>query len=217
MDKLLPVSDLTLRQFELRWRETGAVEDEVTYLQERIRARATDTKGLTVAARLGNEAARRILGEKAPEAIEPFADLLANRDLPWDDPNFAVRAVLAPGGDLVERWEAAWPESKRARKAFEEARAICRTQNKSRAAERRKAIETWRKKPDEGGDVTFQELRRAFLEMLDVACMFVLEEQEVSPFEAVQRIFWAVGKETVNQSIRTDLSSWALGYADPLA
>lgn len=219
MGKIRPVSDLTLRQFELKWRETGAVEDEVTYLQELRRAKRVDKAGLKLAAQLGSQAARLLLKDEAPEAVEPWADLMGGRELPWDDPPFAIRAALAAGPALVSSWEEIWPDSRRAKRALDEARALCRSKHAAKAQERKAGIEAWRaqieRKTD--ADPKFVELTRALLEVLEAACRFALEDAEVSAWEAVQRAFWVLGKDTVEGAIKQDLIDWALGYRDPLA
>jgi hypothetical protein len=56
------VSDKRLRELERRWKETGTVEDEATYLQERVRAGELTQEELDLAAYSGNPAALRLAG-----------------------------------------------------------------------------------------------------------------------------------------------------------
>ena len=57
--------------------------------------------------------------------------------------------------------------------------------------------------------------RDATIEALELACRFVLEEKP-NPWQAVQRSFWVLGKETVTRTLQTELVGWALGRSDPL-
>lgn len=62
--------DERLRELERRWSESGALEDEVKLLRERVRLGLVDARGLEFAAYLDHSAARRLLGEDAPAPIE---------------------------------------------------------------------------------------------------------------------------------------------------
>lgn len=55
------MSDARLREAERRWRETGAVADEATWLRERVRAGALDDARLRLAAYVGHPASRSAL------------------------------------------------------------------------------------------------------------------------------------------------------------
>jgi hypothetical protein len=62
------MSDERLRMLERRWKETGAVEDEAAYLQERLRTGDLARDKLELAAYLGYPGARAALGGEAPPA-----------------------------------------------------------------------------------------------------------------------------------------------------
>lgn len=209
---------MQLRMLEMRWRETGAPEDEAAYLEERLRKKQLTKKQLELAALLGNGGARVVLGADAPEPVEdPLFDIMGAKRLPWDDPEFAMRAVLAPARLLVGAWEEKWPDSKRASKSLREAVDLCRSKDAEHAKKRLRQTEAWKAEKHQPGpgEVKRHELQVALIEALELACRIVLEEKP-SPWQAIQRAFWVLGKATVTNTLRAELSGWALGYSDPL-
>ncbi len=210
---------MQLRMLEMRWRETGSPADEAAFLEERMRHKQVTRKQLELAALLGNPGARVVLGSDAPEPVEdPLFDIMGAKRLPWDDPQFAIRATLAPARLLVGAWEEKWPDSKRARKSVLEAIDLCRTNNEARAKERLLQTIAWKcEKHQPGpGEVKRHELRVALIEALEFACRVVLKENP-SPWQPIQRAFWVLGKETVTNTLKRELTNWALGYSDPLS
>jgi hypothetical protein len=62
------VTESKLRELERRWKHSGALEDEVVYLRERVRAGLLDGERLELALRFGSEAAGEVLG-RAPARL----------------------------------------------------------------------------------------------------------------------------------------------------
>lgn len=69
------MSDERLRELERTWRRTGSVDDEVAFLQERVRTGALGERDVRLAAWLGHPAAERLAGRGAafvvPEQASP--------------------------------------------------------------------------------------------------------------------------------------------------
>lgn len=87
------MSDRGLRGIERRWQRTGAVEDEASYLGERIRAGELSTRALVRAALLGSPAARLITDDFNESELE---------DLSQEDMNEVFRLVFG-GIEIPER------------------------------------------------------------------------------------------------------------------
>jgi hypothetical protein len=88
------MADLELRAAERRYRASGTVADEATWLRARVRSGELSPARLTVAALAGRSAARLVLGDAAPPGPTPAT---------WRDPR-AVRgwaAHLAAAGPDV--------------------------------------------------------------------------------------------------------------------
>lgn len=65
------MSDEQRRELERRWKETGDAADEAALLGERLRVGGLTTDRLSIAAALGHEAARQVLGSEAPPRTDP--------------------------------------------------------------------------------------------------------------------------------------------------
>lgn len=98
------MSDTDLRELERRFRATGAVEDEATWLRGRLKAGGLSQQSLDLAAYLGHEGARAALGASAPL---PHRDLHKLATTLTRDPPLALRAALAIGARLLEEQHAA--------------------------------------------------------------------------------------------------------------
>ena len=95
------MSDSKLRELERRWREKGSVEDEITYLRERLRVGELTRERLELAAYCGHEGAKRALldqgtaahieGELAKDSLRTVTHKLARLG----------RQVLAVAGNAV--------------------------------------------------------------------------------------------------------------------
>ena len=64
------MSDERLRELERRFKETGTIEDEATWLLERVRAGELVRDKLRVAADLGHQASQLTLSDQGPESID---------------------------------------------------------------------------------------------------------------------------------------------------
>jgi len=64
------MADKCIRQQELRWKESGSVEDEAAYMFKRLKAGALTREQLKFAVHLGNEAARAVVAPDEPEPQE---------------------------------------------------------------------------------------------------------------------------------------------------
>ena len=62
------MTEARLRELERRWKQSGALDDEVAYLYERVRAGLVDDAQLDVARRFGSQAAARVLGQPVPRS-----------------------------------------------------------------------------------------------------------------------------------------------------
>src|SRR5581483_5364002 len=95
------MSDTELRALERRWRETGALEDEVALLQARRRSGELTTERLELAAYLGSAAAPRILGREPTPPPANLANEIKGLDR-WGIP-VAVRAAVAIARGAMRR------------------------------------------------------------------------------------------------------------------
>ena len=75
------MSDKRLRERERRFKETGAVEDEGSYLLERIRAGAATRRGIELAATLGDPGARAAIPEAPFSAEDTFSEDIFSEDM----------------------------------------------------------------------------------------------------------------------------------------
>lgn len=100
------MSDTRLRELERRWRETGAVEDEASFLVERVRSGEVTRERIELSAYCGYEAALRIVPEArhfAPSATF-FLPMHLFNQLRQDVAcrcAIAVGRVLAPLADRI--------------------------------------------------------------------------------------------------------------------
>lgn len=111
------MTDAKLRELERRWRETGAVEDETAYLQERVRAGTLDDHRLALAATMGCAGARRVLGLPDHEALEDPQEI-AKRLSRWGK-EALVRTAFAFARQVLPLWNAAHCDDLRPRQALE--------------------------------------------------------------------------------------------------
>lgn len=97
------MSDARLRELERRWRESGAVDDEATYLLERVRVGLLNPAALAEAARLGHDAAERA---GPTERATTLTNFLASQPPP--SRQAAQRACVAAARVLTQsdRWDA---------------------------------------------------------------------------------------------------------------
>lgn len=86
------MSDERLRELQRRWRETGSVEVEALYLQERVRSGGLRKDRLLLAAYSGHEGARLAADGEAPPTIHSIRDF--GRLFDWGM-DVAVRAATA--------------------------------------------------------------------------------------------------------------------------
>jgi hypothetical protein len=69
------VSDTRLRDLERAWRESGALEDELAWLGERVRTGDLSEESLALASSFGHAAAAALIGERARPLQElPFTE-----------------------------------------------------------------------------------------------------------------------------------------------
>jgi hypothetical protein len=85
------VSDERLRELERRWKETGSIEDEASWLAERLRLGRASKDMVALAAHCGHAAAQRVRGEGAMDAAEWI------RSVRGFGGEASVRAILAVG------------------------------------------------------------------------------------------------------------------------
>jgi hypothetical protein len=64
------MADLRLRRLERKWKETGSLEDEATYLLEALRTGALSQESLELASDLGHRPARRVLEREPLQAAD---------------------------------------------------------------------------------------------------------------------------------------------------
>jgi len=119
------VSDARLRELERRWKETGSVDDEASYLLERVRVGDLTRERLELAAYCGHQGARRAGNEHA-SASEP------------------VDVLVTAGSDLV----ALWAELTMGQE-LQDVRSV--TQMKPHLEAVMNAFKSWRQKP--GGEL----------------------------------------------------------------
>lgn len=87
------MTDRHLRELERRWRESGALIDEVAYLGERLKLGAVDARLLSLAAYVGHEAARTLVEGPHPE-INDLREWILGLEA-WGDEVCVVVAIVA--------------------------------------------------------------------------------------------------------------------------
>lgn len=109
------MSDQRLRELERRWRETGDVKDEASFLVERRRAGELTQERLELAACCGHEGARLALGATAPARLleEPLYEE-ATRGVDWLLIGLADPFPLLLENISVAYLESAWDSARRA-------------------------------------------------------------------------------------------------------
>ena len=99
------MSDARLRELERRWRETGAVDDEVAFLQERLRVGELELRAVEIAAYLEDGASGRLV------EVRPF------RGLPLGLTEYGrapcARLLLELAREGVPAWRAERPGGER--------------------------------------------------------------------------------------------------------
>lgn len=93
--------DEDLRALERRWRESGALHDEVALIARRLRAGTLSQERLDLAVWLGHEAACRVAGKKPKAPQEPLRRWFETLWEATGDEG-AVRAALAAGSAAVD-------------------------------------------------------------------------------------------------------------------
>ena len=107
------MSDERLRQLERRWKEAGLIADEAAWLRARVQAGEVSEEGVRLAAYLGQQAAREILGAEAPLQMKAASAYEATRTDYWLLIGFAedFQVILENVSDtyLEECWERCLP------------------------------------------------------------------------------------------------------------
>ncbi len=220
------MSDARLRELERRWRERGAVADEVALLRALARAGALTTLQLELAARCGHAAAFEALdGRVAPcDLSSPRVRRVWADDLRRHEKALSVRAVLAlaslrpPAGPraaaalaAAEAWAACPCEAHRAAAADAERPAIDERARRLRAADARAPSGTpWEYVP-EFGPITHdaaEEARRSWLATRAAAAAGAADALGAS--RAVMDVLHDPGPEGL-EAVRAALIAAALG------
>ena len=95
------MSDLRARELERRWRETGALEDRVAWLRQRMRGGELPLERLALAAAVGDAASGEVLGW--PADLEARLTAVGEVEV-----RALVRGRLAPG---MAAWRTLIPEA----------------------------------------------------------------------------------------------------------
>jgi hypothetical protein len=238
------VSDDRLRELERRFAATGAVEDEVALVQERLRMGALDDEALRLAAALGVEAAARLR-----PGVAPALDLLVERYVfeldgkTWVRWNARERAEWPWGAGALRRaaasaakrglggWETFVETSPNAarlapERPWPDLRLVVSWVLGARACDAELAREVVARNSAHvdrvGADVELMDPTDAFGAIASLADSFL--EGEARAAWAVARAAWAVscgmnaaGRVAVLEAARQEVGAWALGHADPLA
>lgn len=118
------VSDQRLRELERLWRDSGKVEDEASYLRERVRVGDLTPQRLEVAAYCGHEAAKSLISANAaadlplPSCQRSPLDFV--RRLPGGREVVVFTAVLLTA-QVLDEYERYHPTDTRPRRALEAA------------------------------------------------------------------------------------------------
>lgn len=215
------MSDEHLRELERRWKETGSVEDEDAYLRERVRIGDLTQDKLELAAYLGHQAARRYLGEQAPQAPEKLENFVGHLKS-WGKETL-VRSIVAAALTCLHLWEKQLPEDHRPQLAINAAIAwiLCPCENHEKAArtaaEAAKAAAEASGLPNDMGDgkAAWTGARGAAwaAEAVDGT---VANAAWAAARGAVWIDNWTPPACQVKQAITDALTPWALGYSDPV-
>jgi hypothetical protein len=186
------VSDQRLRELERRFRASGSVEDEATWLRARMQAGELEQSKLDLAAHCGHEGARAALGENAPAPHRNLWKLVSTLS---GDQHHALRAAVAIGTLLL----ASFDTGRRVLPVQEAVEATVSALNGSAAA-LGQAYSSWSNcgvdfTPADPGSVQLHQ------EILSMAA--ALAERSRMKKEAAS-------------AVRTNLATWALGYRDPV-
>ena len=218
------MADVRLRELERRWRETGAEEDEVALLAERLRAGRLDAASARLAALLGCPRATRAVGAVAGERSLPALAV----HLGHGGPVTLGRAVIAAARATSGAWrdEGAPPEAPaRFERALAAAEAwvVCPCDQHEDAAvdEGRAAI------PLAGlGALAHDPAGRAPWALAgELACCAaelpsLYDADDPAGFVTLSGLDEAaglVGVDALRRALRDDLVPWLLGHGDPVA
>lgn len=218
------MGDARLRSLERRWRETGAEEDEVALLAERLRVGHLDPARARLAALLGCARAGRALGHAAPETS---LEALATR-LGADGAVTLGRAVVAAARAVSGRWggDGAPPDAPaRFGRALAAAEAWvvcpCDAHEDAAVREGRAAI------PLAGLGVLADDPagRAPWALAGELACSAaelpsLYDDDDPAGFVTLSGLEEAcalVDPTTLRRALRDDLVPWLLGHGDPVA
>ena len=229
------MTDSELRRLEREFRQSGTLEAEAAWLRARLKAGELHERDLELAACLGHESARTILGSDSA-----FSLLLPLPRVEWEARDAcaafveqfgivrALRVCLPIAWTSLEDWSALFPEDRRPRSAIEaaEAWAVCPCES-----HRLGSVATVNG-ADEAAD------RAAERELIDeraVAAGEAASEAEACAglasgsggwfFEVVGirlRAQWDSPQSLPNawtevlQAVQGEVVPWALGYSDPV-
>jgi len=98
------MGDSRARALERRWKETGALEDEVAYLRERVRAGLLSQERLELLAYCGQPAARAALDNETWETTDDPFQWTSNLLARWGQ-IASVRAAVAAARAAIRVWQ----------------------------------------------------------------------------------------------------------------
>lgn len=133
------MTDLSLREFERRWDETGSPEDEARYFRERLRAGTLTESQLELAAYCGHSAARLAMGDGTPSPPRSLEELNAGL-AKWGDA-WMVRAAIAAARYALPFFERLEPNDRRCANAVSAASAWCESPSPDAADRARQAFQ----------------------------------------------------------------------------
>jgi hypothetical protein len=195
------VSDPKLRELERRWKESGALEDEVACLVERARASEDVSRRLRWAAACGYEAARRVTEAPGPDLAQLPAELVGQAEA---EARFWLGVVRAGWGVLGDdRFERSLWNHERVLAGLEPAELI-ELAYATLASDRLMAVD----------DHAFRAMARVTgrSEGPPLPAHLHLE-----PADALQALTQHVPADVIWSVLRRDWVPWLLGYRDPVA
>jgi hypothetical protein len=112
------MSDTRLRELERRWKESGAIDDELAYVKERMRTGGLDQRRVELAAWCGHEASKR-LTRTFPD--EPLVKNWVYRLHSLFGTSAVDRVAITVAKLLLPLWEGNFANDRRVRAALEAA------------------------------------------------------------------------------------------------
>lgn len=212
------MTDDRIRNLERRWRETGALEDEVSYILERLRSGGLTKNQLGLAAYCGHPAARLALDfEPASDEPQDVEGWVSGIQAFEPDRATCARLELGIAWACLPLFEARYPAVKgprRSLEAFEDWVLAPSESNRARALQNPTPARVDLFAAEEFGDLA------STAYMVTTQSPILNEEEDPAGYLETVVIHARLSQlplERIKAAIASEVTPWLLGYHDPAA